>query len=261
MAEKKPTAKPALLAGGNPQIAKGDGDGPVQAYIAAMPGWKQDVGQRLDALIVRTVPGVSKAVKWNSPFYGIEGQGWFLCFHCFKKYVKLAFFRGASLQPLPPGESKSEDTRYLDIYEADELDEQLLASWIRQAAELPGWVRRAGRASGRFAEVARPVRLGLELGRRAPRGRPPPGTSWRAPRPPRGEAPPRPPGTRTTLPRRARRPSGSRTGRRRRPRRCAASTRRVHEVPLPAARRSRPSISSRHSPDSTRKPSCVPSPW
>ena len=140
MAEKKPTPKPARLAGGNPQIPKGDGDGPVQAYIAAMPEWQQDVGQRLDALIVRTVPGVSKAVKWNSPFYGIEGQGWFLSFHCFKKYVKLAFFRGASLQPLPPGESKSEDTRYLDIYEADELDEQLLASWIRQAAELPGWV-------------------------------------------------------------------------------------------------------------------------
>ena len=140
MAEKKPTTKPARLAGGNPQIAKGDGDGPVQAYIAAMPEWQRDVGQRVDALIVRTVPGVSKAVKWNSPFYGIEGQGWFLSFHCFKKYVKLAFFRGASLQPLPPGESKNEDTRYLDIYEADELDEQLLASWIRQAAELPGWV-------------------------------------------------------------------------------------------------------------------------
>ena len=140
MAEKKPTGKPTRLAGGNPQIAKGDGDGPVQAYIAAMPEWQGDVGQRLDALIVRTVPGVSKAVKWNSPFYGLEGQGWFLSFHCFKKYVKLAFFRGASLQPLPPGESKSEDTRYLDIYEADELDEQLLASWIKQAAALPGWV-------------------------------------------------------------------------------------------------------------------------
>ena len=140
MAEKKPTTKPSRLAGGNPQIAKGDGDGPVQAYIAAMPEWQRDVGQRVDALIVRTVPGVSKAVKWNSPFYGLEGQGWFLSFHCFKKYVKLAFFRGASLQPLPPGESKSEDTRYLDIYEADELDEQLLASWIRQAAVLPGWV-------------------------------------------------------------------------------------------------------------------------
>ena len=128
------------LAGGNPQIAKGDGDAPVQAYIAAMPDWQHDVGRRLDALIVRTVPDVSKAVKWNSPFYGIEGQGWFLSFHCFKKYVKLAFFRGASLSPLPPGESKSEDTRYLDIYEGDELDEKLVGSWIRQAAELPGWV-------------------------------------------------------------------------------------------------------------------------
>src|SRR4029077_1244546 len=105
-----------------------------------MPGWKRDVGRRLDALFVRPVPAVRKAVKWNSPFYGSEGQGWFLSFHCFKKYVKVAFFRGASLQPLPPGESKSEDTRYLDIYEADELDEQLLASWIQQAAELPGWV-------------------------------------------------------------------------------------------------------------------------
>ena len=136
MAEKKPT----LLAGGNPQIAKGDGDAPVQAYIAAMPGWKHDVGRRLDALITRTVPGVSKAVRWNSPFYGSEGQGWFLSFHCFTKYVKLAFFRGASLQPLPPGESKSEGTRYLDIHEGDELDEELLASWIKQASELPGWI-------------------------------------------------------------------------------------------------------------------------
>ena len=109
MAEKKPPAKPKLLAGGNPQIAKGDGDAPVQAYIAAMPGWKRDVGRRLDALIVRTVPGVSKAVRWNSPFYGIEGQGWFLTFHCFTKYVKVTFFRGTSLRPLPPGESKSEE--------------------------------------------------------------------------------------------------------------------------------------------------------
>ena len=105
-----------------------------------MPGWKRDVGRQLDALIVRTVPDVHKAVKWNSPFYGVEGQGWFLNFHCFTKYVKVAFFRGASLRPLPPGESRSADTRYLDIHEADELDEELLASWVRQAAELPGWV-------------------------------------------------------------------------------------------------------------------------
>ena len=131
---------PALLAGGNPQIAKADGDAPVQAFIAAMPGWKRDVGRRLDALIVRAVPGVRKAVKWNSPFYGIEGQGWFLSFHCFTKYVKVAFFRGTSLRPLPPGESKSKDMRYLDIYEDDQLDEELVASWIRQASELPGWV-------------------------------------------------------------------------------------------------------------------------
>ena len=135
-----PAAKPALLAGGNPQIAKADGDAPVQAYIAAMPGWKRDVGRRLDALIVRTVPDVRKAVKWNSPFYGIEGQGWFLSFHCFTKYVKVAFFRGTSLRPLPPGESKNKDTRYLDIHEDDPLDEELVASWIRQASELPGWV-------------------------------------------------------------------------------------------------------------------------
>jgi hypothetical protein len=137
---KKPPAKPVLLAGGNPQIAKADGDAPVQSYIGAMPGWKHDVGRRLDGLIVSAVPDVQKAVKWNSPFYGIEGQGWFLNFHCFTNYVKVAFFRGASLQPLPPGESTSKDVRYLDIYENDELDEQLLASWIRQASELPGWV-------------------------------------------------------------------------------------------------------------------------
>ena len=132
--------KPTLLAGGNPQIAKGDGDAPVRAYIAAMPGWKRDVGRRLDALIVRTVPGVLKAVKWNSPFYGVEGQGWFLGVHCFTKYIKLAFFRGALLRPVPPGESKDKYTRYLDIREDDKLDEVQLVTWIRQAAVLPGWV-------------------------------------------------------------------------------------------------------------------------
>ncbi len=134
------SAKPNLLSGGNPQIAMADGDVPVQAYIAAMPEWKSDVGRRLDALIVRTVPDVRKAVKWNSPFYGVEGQGWFLNFHCFTKYVKVAFFQGASLHPLPPGESKNKDTRYLDIHENDELDQALLASWIKQASDLPGWV-------------------------------------------------------------------------------------------------------------------------
>ena len=133
-------AKPVLVAGDNPQIAKADGDAPVQAYIAAIPGWKQDVGRSLDELITRTVPDVQKAVKWNSPFYGIEGQGWFLNFHCFTKYVKVAFFRGASLEPLPPGESKSKDVRYLDIHENDELDQALMESWIRQASELPGWI-------------------------------------------------------------------------------------------------------------------------
>ena len=131
-------AKPTLLSGGNPQIAKADGDAPVQAYIAAMPGWKRDVGRRFDALIVRTVPSVRKAVKWNSPFYGIEGQGWFLSFHCFTNYVKVAFFRGASLRPVPPAASKSKDTRYLDIHEGDQLDEAQLAAWVKQAAALPG---------------------------------------------------------------------------------------------------------------------------
>ena len=133
-------AKATLLAGGNPQIAKADGDAPVQAYIAAMPGWKSDVGRRLDALIVRTVPGVRKAVKWNSPFYGVEGQGWFLNFHTFTNYVKVAFFRGTSLRPVPPGESKHKEVRYLDIHEDDQHDEAQLASWIRQAAATPGWV-------------------------------------------------------------------------------------------------------------------------
>jgi hypothetical protein len=131
-------AKPVLLSGGNPQIAKAYGDAPVQAYIAAMPGWKRDVGRRLDALIVRTVPGVRKAVKWNSPFYGMEGQGWFLSLHCFTKYVKLAFFRGMSLRPRPPGESKTKHTRYLDIHEDDRIDEAQLADWVKQASHLPG---------------------------------------------------------------------------------------------------------------------------
>jgi hypothetical protein len=136
---RKP-ARPTLLAGGNPRIAKADGDAPVQAYIAAMPGWKRDVGRRLDALIVRTVPGVRKAVKWNSPFYGIDGQGWFLSFHCFTRYIKVAFFRGTSLRPPPPGESKHDEVRYLDIHEDDRLDEELVARWMTQASKLPGWV-------------------------------------------------------------------------------------------------------------------------
>ncbi|MGE0459872.1 MAG: DUF1801 domain-containing protein [Vicinamibacterales bacterium] len=130
---------PRLLSGGNPQIAKADGDAPVQAYIAAMPGWKRDVGHRLDALIVRAVPDVRKAVKWNSPFYGIEGRGWFLSFHTFTHYVKVAFFRGTSLMPIPPGASKSQQTRYVDIREG-ELDEGQMAAWVKQAAALPGWL-------------------------------------------------------------------------------------------------------------------------
>jgi hypothetical protein len=130
--------KPVLLSGGNPQIAKGYGDAPVQTYIAAMPGWKSDVGRRLDALIARTVPGVRKAVKWNSPFYGVEDHVWFLSFHVFTKYIKVAFFRGASLHPVPPGASKQKDVRYLDIHEDDQLDEAQLAAWVKQASKLPG---------------------------------------------------------------------------------------------------------------------------
>lgn len=132
------TAEPKLLSGGNPQIAKADGDTPVQAYISAMPGWKREVGRRLDQLIVSRVPDVRKAVRWNSPFYGIEGQGWFLSFHCFTNYVKVAFLNGTSLRPLPPGESKNDGTRYLNIHEDDALDEAQFADWVEQAAGLPG---------------------------------------------------------------------------------------------------------------------------
>ena len=128
-----------LLSGGNPQIAKGDGDAPVQSYIAAMPGWKRDVGRRLDELIVRTVPEVRKAVRWNSPFYGVEGQGWFLSYHVFTRYVKVTFLNGSSLDPLPPVESKDKDTRYYHVYEDGMIDEELVASWIRQASVIPGW--------------------------------------------------------------------------------------------------------------------------
>ena len=141
---KRAATKPTLLSGGNPQIEKADGDAPVQVYIAAMPGWKRDVGRRLDALIGRNAPKVRKAVRWNSPFYGVEGQGWFLNFHCFTKYVKVAFFRGTSLRPVPPGESKHKDVRYLDIHEDDMLEDGMLgeaqlARWVKQASRLPGW--------------------------------------------------------------------------------------------------------------------------
>jgi hypothetical protein len=135
MAAKK---KPVLLSGGNPQIPKGEGDGPVQAYIAAVPGWKSEVCRRLDELIVRTVPDVQKAVKWNSPFYGVEGQGYFLGYHAFAKYIKVNWFQGASLVPVPPVESTNSELRYFHIYEGDEFDEELITSWIRQAAALPG---------------------------------------------------------------------------------------------------------------------------
>jgi hypothetical protein len=131
------SGEPKLLSGGNPQIPKGYGDAPVQAYIAAMPGWKRDMGKRLDALIAKTIPGVKKAVKWNSPFYGMEEGVWFLSFHCFAKYIKVAFFRGASLSPMPPGASKQERVRYLDVYE-DGFDEAQFVCWVKQASELPG---------------------------------------------------------------------------------------------------------------------------
>jgi hypothetical protein len=138
-AKSQPRAaeKPVLLSGGNPQIAKGYGDAPVQAYIAAMPGWKRDVGRRLDALIVRTVPDVRKAVKWNSPFYGVDGQGWFLGFHVFTRYVKVTFFRGTSLRPVPPG-GTSKEARWIDIHEGD-LDAVQMEAWIEQASSMPGW--------------------------------------------------------------------------------------------------------------------------
>jgi hypothetical protein len=143
VAHNQPAAKPKkavkLLSGGNPQIAKADGDAPVQAYLEAVPGWKQDVGRRLDEIIVRTVPGVRKAIKWNTPFYGVVGQGFFLGFHCFTKYVKVSFFKGTSLKPIPPGESKQPEVRYLDIHEGDDF-EVAFTKWVKQAAKLPGWL-------------------------------------------------------------------------------------------------------------------------
>jgi hypothetical protein len=137
-ADRNSGSEPKLLSGGNPQIPKGEGDEPVQAYMAAMPGWKRSLGERLDGLIVRAVPDVHKAVKWNQPFYGHEGQSWFLAFRCYTKYVQLGFFRGASLDPVPPKASSYPDRRYLDIYEDDDLDEGQLVAWIEQASNLPG---------------------------------------------------------------------------------------------------------------------------
>ncbi len=136
----KTRKKVKLLSGGNPQIAKADGDAPVQAYLDAMPGWKSAVGKRLDALIVRALPDVRKAVKWNSPLYGVEGNGWFMGMHVFTRYVKVAFFYGSSLTPMPSGESKSKDTRYLDVHEHDEIDEKQFMRWVKQAAAMPGWI-------------------------------------------------------------------------------------------------------------------------
>ena len=135
----KVSPKPKLLSGGNPQIAKADGDAPVQAYIAAMPGWKSHAGRRLDAIITRAVPEVKKAVRWNSPLYGVGGRGWFVGIHCFAKYIKVAFFNGASLAPPPPVESKDKKARYFHIHEGDELDEAQLAHWMKQASKLDGW--------------------------------------------------------------------------------------------------------------------------
>lgn len=131
--------KPKLLSGGNPQIPKGDGDAPVRAYIEAMPGWKSAVGSHIDELTVASVPHIHKAVRWNSPFYGIEGQGWILSYHCFTKYVKVTFFSGVSLDPMPPIEAKDENARFFHVHEHDEIDDELFSKWIRQAAELPGW--------------------------------------------------------------------------------------------------------------------------
>jgi hypothetical protein len=135
----EPKPEPVLLSGGNPQIPKGDGDGPVQDYLDAMPAWKQAVGRQLDRLVVEAVPGVRKAVRWNSPFYGVEGQGWFLSFHCFARYVKVGFLNGRSLDPLPPVDAKDPDTRYLHVSEDEPLDEEQFVAWVRQAAALPGW--------------------------------------------------------------------------------------------------------------------------
>lgn len=137
---KRAVRKVKLLSGGNPQIAKGDGDAPVKAYIAALPGWKKPLGKRLDALIMKSAPKAHKAVKWNSPFYGIEGHGWVISFHAFTRYMKVTFFKGAALKPVPPGPSKDKNVRYLDIHEGEAIDEKQFASWVKQAASMPGWI-------------------------------------------------------------------------------------------------------------------------
>lgn len=136
MATQRP---PKLLSGGNPRVARGDGDGPVRAYLAAMPGWKADVGRLIDSVVTRSVPDVRKGVRWNSPFYGVDGGGWFMSFHCLTRYVKVAFFAGSSLQPLPPETSKDPAVRYVHYREGEKVDEALFASWVAQASRLPGW--------------------------------------------------------------------------------------------------------------------------
>ncbi|MDJ0769008.1 MAG: DUF1801 domain-containing protein [Ilumatobacter sp.] len=133
-----PDPEPKRSSSGNPIIPKGEGDGPVQQYIAAMPGWKRAIGERLDELIVQTVPDVQKSVKWNTPFYGVEGDGWFLALYCYAKYVQVTFLRGTSLDPAPPGPSKTQEARYLNIHEDDDLDEAQFVAWVEQASELPG---------------------------------------------------------------------------------------------------------------------------
>ncbi len=137
-APKKAPAKPKLLAGGNPQIPKGDGNAPVEAYLDALPGWKQDVGRRLDELIVSSVPGVQKAIRWNTPFYGLEGQGWFVAFHCMTKYIKVTFFKGAMLKPVPPEASKMKDVRYWHVFENEGVDVEQFVEWVKQASKLEG---------------------------------------------------------------------------------------------------------------------------
>lgn len=136
--QARPAGEPVLLSGGNPQIAKGYGDAPVEAYLAAMPGWKSEAGRRVDAIVTRTVPGVRKAVKWNSPFYGVEEGVWFLSFHCMSRYIKVAFFRGTSLDPVPPVTSKQAEVRYLHIHEGEAFDEARFSDWVAQASRLPG---------------------------------------------------------------------------------------------------------------------------
>jgi hypothetical protein len=130
--------QPKLLSGGNPQIPKGYGDAPVRAWLAALPAWKKAAARKLDSLVTRSVPGVGKAVKYNSPLYGIDGRTWFLSLHAFDRYIKVTFFRGTQLDPVPPVASKMPRVRYFHLHETDSLPADLFASWVKQAAMLPG---------------------------------------------------------------------------------------------------------------------------